>query len=120
MMDPKPMWPQLFNFTSSNRNREYTKTVKPFSRTERPPKYYWIDFGLSRKYDPAAGPRQELPILGGDKTVPEHQGSLYDVPCDPMPTDVYFVGSMIREYFLDVSMFPSHWYSVDSSPTEIC
>ena len=106
MMDPKPMWPELFHFTSSLYNREYTKMVKPFSRTERPPRYYWTDFGLSRRYDPEAGPRRELPILGGDKTVPEHQGRLYDVPSDPMPTDVYFVGNLIREYFLDVSTLP--------------
>ena len=105
MMDPKPMWPELFHFTYSGYNREYTKPVKPFSRTERPPKYYWTDFGLSRRY-PEDGPRQELPILGGDKTVPEHQGDLYDVPCDPMPTDVYYVGSLIREYFLDVGTSP--------------
>ena len=99
------MWPKLYHFTSPGFNREYTKPTKPFSRTERPPKYYWTDFGLSRRY-PEEGPRRELPILGGDKTVPEHQGDLYDVPCDPMPTDVYYVGSLIREYFLDVGTSP--------------
>ncbi|KAH9913053.1 uncharacterized protein B0H18DRAFT_217325 [Fomitopsis serialis] len=46
------------------------------------------DFGLSRRYDSEAGPRLELPILGGDRSAPEHQGTSGYVPCDPMPTDV--------------------------------
>ena len=118
MMDPKPMWPELYHFTSPGFNREYTEPTKPFSRTERPPRYYWTDFGLSRRYL-EAGPRRELPILGGDKTVPEHQGESYDQPCDPMPSDVYYVGNLIREYFLDVGVLLSSQLIADPTLAEI-
>lgn len=107
MMDPKPMWPKLFHFTSSDYGREYSEPVKPMSHTEHPPKYFWMDFGLSRRYDLEAGPRRELPILCEDRTVSEHQGGLYDKACNPMPTNVYYVGSLIQQYFLGVGIFSS-------------
>ena len=63
-------------------------------------KYYFIDFGISRKYDPADLPPREPPIFGGDRSVPEFNKS--DEPCDPFPTDIYYVGNLIREDFLQV------------------
>ncbi|KAF9814675.1 hypothetical protein IEO21_04970 [Rhodonia placenta] len=80
--------------------RDYKGTAKFYSRTERPTKYYYVDFGLSRKYDPADGPPLELPILGGDKTVPEFQGEGYNIAVDPFPTDIYYLGNLIRMAFL--------------------
>lgn len=73
-----------------------------YSRTERPPKYYLIDFGISRRYDPAQGPPLEDPINGGDKTVPEHQRRKGIIPCNPFFTDIYYAGNMIRTEFLEV------------------
>ena len=75
-----------------------------YSRTERPPKYYIIDFGISRRYDPAQGPPLEDPINGGDKTVPEHQGRKGIIPCNPFFTDIYYAGNMIRTEFLEVGL----------------
>jgi len=72
MMDPAPMYPELYHFASDWSNREYTGPAKRYTRTERPPKYLWTDFGLSRRYDLEAGPRREFPILGGDRSAPEH------------------------------------------------
>jgi len=83
------------NFTFYRKNEIY-------SRTERPPKYYLIDFGISRRYDPAQGPPLEDPIHGGDKTVPEHQGRKGIIPCNPFFTDIYYAGNMIRTEFLEV------------------
>ncbi|KAH9913054.1 uncharacterized protein B0H18DRAFT_1097494 [Fomitopsis serialis] len=102
MMDPTPMFPEMFHYASELYNRDRTGPAKCFARTERSPKYFWTDFGLSVKYDldSETAPRLELPIMGGDKTAPEHQGELYHVPCDPIPTDVYYVGNLMREYFV--------------------
>jgi hypothetical protein len=74
---------------------------KHYTRTQRPVKYYFTDFGVSRRYNPDDGPPLEPPILGGDKTVPEFQESLES--CDPFPTDVYYLGHTIRKTFLVVS-----------------
>ena len=74
--------------------------AKHFTRSECPPKYYFIDFGLSRRYDPKDGPPLEPIIRGGDKSVPEFQNS--NAPCNPFPTDIYYLGNFIREEVLQV------------------
>ncbi|KAH9920121.1 uncharacterized protein B0H18DRAFT_881238 [Fomitopsis serialis] len=106
MMDGTPMYPDMWHPRVSIMKRDYSGRVKHYARTERPPKYYHIDFGLSRKYDPDNGPPRELPIFGGDKNVPEFQGDGYDKPADPFRTDIYYLGSFIREGFLEVSVSP--------------
>lgn len=75
--------------------------LKVYTRRQRPPKYYLIDFGLSRRYSPEdQWPLEEI-IKGGDRSVPEFQGS--GEPCNPFPTDIYYVGNMIRMKFMEVS-----------------
>lgn len=103
MLDPKPMFPDMYHPLCTNKKRSFTGTAKRYSRTERPTKYYYIDFGLSRKYSLENGPPRELPILGGDKTVPEFQDEGYDKAVDPFPTDIYYLGNLIRMAFLQVS-----------------
>jgi hypothetical protein len=74
--------------------------VRYTTRTERPPKYYFIDFGISRRYDPKDGPPLEDPIWGGEKSVPEFLSS--NDACNPFPTDVYYLGILIRKEFQQV------------------
>ncbi len=100
MMDPRPMFPKLYHPLAIRQNRTMTGSAKHYTRTGCPTKYYFIDFGLSRRYDPAAGPPREPPIWGADRTVPEFHRSLD--PCDPFPTDIYCLGNVIRTLFLQV------------------
>ncbi|OSX65916.1 hypothetical protein POSPLADRAFT_1177373 [Postia placenta MAD-698-R-SB12] len=100
MLDPKPMFPDMYHPRRRNRRLDFKGTVKHYSRTERPTKYYYVDFGLSRKYNPEDGSPRELPILGGDKSVPEFQGEGYDIAVDPFPTDIYYLGNLVRMAFL--------------------
>ncbi|KAF5337647.1 hypothetical protein D9758_013015 [Tetrapyrgos nigripes] len=63
------------------------------ARTERPIKYYWIDFDTTKEYDLAEGKTaEEYPVWGGDHTVPEF--SHRDEPCDPFAVDVYRLGTL--------------------------
>jgi hypothetical protein len=71
-------------------------SAKCLSRAERPPKYYFIDFGISRRYDPEDKAPLELPIRGGDKSVPEFMEDI-NVPRNPFQTDIYYAGNLIRE-----------------------
>jgi hypothetical protein len=100
MFDASQLYPNGYHPQSINRTCDRTGPARHYTRTQRPPKYYLIDFGISRKYDSSSGPPLEAPILGGDKTVPEFQKSTE--PCDPFPTDVYYVGNLIRTDFLEV------------------
>ncbi|KAI0666034.1 hypothetical protein C8Q78DRAFT_1141228 [Trametes maxima] len=69
-------------------------SAKHSTRTRHPVKYYIIDFGLSRRYNPDDGPPREHPIRGGDKSVPEFQNWQGEL-LDPFPTDIYYLGNMI-------------------------
>ena len=101
------VWPEPRHYAWYNYSRDGSRRLKLATRTERPPKYYWTSLSLARKYDPAAGPRLEKPAFDEDATAPEHQGRLRKVPCDPMPTDVYFLGNIIGGFFLEVSGLPA-------------
>ncbi|KAL4244501.1 Protein kinase-like domain superfamily protein [Abortiporus biennis] len=100
MMDPKPLYPNMFHPVRKDMDRSFKGKAKHYTRIARPTKYYLIDFGLSRQYDPSITEPLELPILGGDKTVPEFIAD-YDQPYNPFHTDIYYVGNMIRETYLN-------------------
>jgi len=100
MMDPLPMFPNMYHPQSPDSSLDLRGFPKQYTRTERPTKYYLVDFGLSRKYAAYNVTPQELPILGGDKSVPEFQGEGHNEAWDPFPTDVYYIGNVIREGFL--------------------
>ena len=80
---------------------DFKKRAKYLTRTERPPKYYFIDFGITRRYNTEDGSPLELPVWGGDKTVPEFQRS--NEARNPFPTDIYYLGNVIKEHCLQVS-----------------
>ncbi|KAK7445067.1 hypothetical protein VKT23_014929 [Stygiomarasmius scandens] len=100
LMDGAAMFPDGWHPLSDRNKRDNaTQYAKPVgSRTRFWPKYYLVDFGLSRIIDPRNGPPLFPIILGGDKTPPEH-GKAY-MRTNPFPTDVYFIGNLIRETFL--------------------
>ncbi len=100
MMDPKPMFPELYHPIAFLYKRDYTGDPKQYTRTARPTKYYLIDFGISRQYKTNHGPIRERVILGGDKSIPEFKKSVE--PRDPFPSDIYYLGNVVREDFLQV------------------
>jgi hypothetical protein len=106
MMDAGPLFPKPYHPVDTSRLRDFSDNrwflgdPKHYTRTQRPVKYYFTDFGISRHYNPDDGPPLEDPILGGDKTVPEFRVSLD--ACNPFPTDVYYLSNMIRKTFLVV------------------
>lgn len=104
MMDPRPMYPDMFHPLSPDMDVALRKKAKHFTRTERPVKYYFIDFGISGCYPSnEATPSAMVPVhVGGDRTVPEFQ-RLAEMH-DPFPTDIYYVGNLVRETFLQVCL----------------
>ena len=101
MYDPRPLFPDMYHPVQTYRSRDWKGKAKYTTRTEHPVRYYFIDFGLTRRYDPKDGPPREHPVVGGDKTVPEFKnwnGQLLD----PFPTDIYYIGNMVRYTLLAV------------------
>lgn len=97
------MYPEPFHPVKKNMRRDWKGRAKYHSRTQRPPRYYWIDYGHSLRYPPDSGPVLQLPQEGGDHSVPEFRGDLYNVPSDPFATDIYYLGNLIRLWFIGVS-----------------
>ncbi|RDX54887.1 hypothetical protein OH76DRAFT_1478401 [Lentinus brumalis] len=101
LMDPIPLLSEPPHPNFPKRSFDFKRKVKEHTRTERPTRYYIIDFGLSRKFSPG----QELiaPVsYGGDKSVPEYRDASRRVS-NPFAIDVYCLGSMIQEWFVDKS-----------------
>jgi hypothetical protein len=103
MLDPSNMYPESFHPAEIRRSKDFRRKAKWYTRTRRPTKYVLIDFGLSRRYDPVNGPPLDKPYRGGDKSAPEHQDRV--TPCNPFPTDVYYLGNLIREDYMQVRDF---------------
>ncbi|KIK41256.1 hypothetical protein CY34DRAFT_13149 [Suillus luteus UH-Slu-Lm8-n1] len=100
MTDAKDIYVEPYHPAKPHMKRDFSGNASHRTRTQRPPKYYIIDFGLSRQYDANDENPLEYPVLGGDKTVPEFQNDM-DVALNPFPTDVYYLGNTIREQFLN-------------------
>lgn len=101
------MYPQGFHPVHTDRKKDWKGKAKHLTRTQAPPRYLLIDFGHARRYDPKDGPPLELPLRGGDKSAPEHSEANYNTPCDPFPTDVYYLGNFMREELIQVCIiFP--------------
>ncbi|KAJ7100959.1 hypothetical protein B0H15DRAFT_899862 [Mycena belliarum] len=101
MMDGQRLYPYGCHPQFRERSEDLLKPAKHLTRTQAPPRYIIIDFGISVQFQPEESPRHAIPIKGGDDTVPEFEGSGADFPRDPFPTDVYFLGNLIRQEFLD-------------------
>jgi hypothetical protein len=111
MYDPRQMYPSSYHPVKTNQTRDLSAKVTHTSRSQKPPKYYFVDFGISRRYLPEQLPALEPVILGGDKSPPEHQGR--GAQADPFPTDVYLLGHMIEMEFLQVCAHSVLVYSAD-------
>ena len=112
MIDPRDMFPDMFHPVARHYDRNFVGPAKWRSRTMCPSRYYWTDFGLSCRYDANDIHPLEVPIIGGDRSVPEYLENEM-TPRNPFHTDVYMLGNLVREDFLQVrrcavSSMPSH------------
>ncbi|KAK7687644.1 hypothetical protein QCA50_008859 [Cerrena zonata] len=95
MLDPSQMFPDLYHPMRLERNRSLTGRAKFSSRTSRPVKYYFIDFGISSMYSADDPHPREIPIFSGDKSPPEYRTPTE--PCDSYAVDIYLLGNVIRK-----------------------
>ena len=66
-------------------------------KNQRPPVYYLIGFGWSRRY--ISRDVTDEPLRGGDQSVPEHRSK---ARCNPFQTDIYYIGNLVRHEFMEV------------------
>lgn len=95
MFDASRMYPKGYHPIQLNRNLNFKGQAERYTRTARPPRYYLIDFGLSRWY--SSRDALDEPLRGGDKSAPEHR---HRRRCNPFRTDIYYLGNLVREHFM--------------------
>ena len=101
-MESTPLLSEIPHPIDLGRSYDFKRTIKPRTRTAYPTRYHIIDFGLSRKFSP--GDELIAPFShGGDKSVPEYKDPSRTVG-NPFAIDVYCLGNMIREWFIDVRL----------------
>ena len=105
-LDLAPLHSEIPHPVEKGKSYDFKRRVRKFTRTERPVKYYYIDFGISRRYAPDDDAPLEDIIVGGDKSVPEFEGT--DEPQNPFWTDIYYLGNLIRTDFLQVRSRSRH------------
>lgn len=100
MMDPMGMYPHPYHPCRPSRRLDTKGWARHRPRTECPPRYLFIDFGISRRYPASERAPLEPPIWGGYKNVPEFQ--LSNEPRNPFPTDVWYLGLALQQRLLNV------------------
>ena len=96
MMDASSLFPKGFHPSMVNRSIDLESSAKCYSRSavSTPVRYYYIDFGISSRFE--GGERSRL-VLGMDcldKDVPELS---YEVPYDPFKVDIFVLGNFFDE-----------------------
>ncbi|KAJ7760918.1 hypothetical protein B0H16DRAFT_1312522 [Mycena metata] len=105
MMTCRGMYPDGFHPQYQNSSRDLSSDARHLTRTQRPPRYYFIDFGISVRFN-AEDPCLALPIKGADQTVPEHQIDGDVDPQDPFATDIYYLGNSSAKNFWTYKISP--------------
>ena len=109
MFGASRMYPNGFHPVKINRNRNFKGSAKAYTRTQRPPVYYLINFSLSRQY--ASRDVTDGILRRGDRSAPEHQ---WIGRCNPFQTDIYYIGNLVRHAFMDVrSASKVSFYAID-------
>src|ERR1700678_2232228 len=102
MMEWEKMCPGGFHPFLMLYKPDLNGAAKFYTRTQRPSKYFIIDFGMSRRYEPGDDPLEPT-IFPDGKT----QGFQ-----NPFQVDVYLAGDLVREIFLDVSLIPDLFFEI--------
>ena len=86
------MFPDGYHPKKVLRKPDLSGPAKFYTRTQRPSKYFIIDFGMARRYESD----NDFPV---EATVTEK--GVQDQ--NPFQVDVYLAGELVRQGFLDVS-----------------
>lgn len=98
MLDPQHMYPTGF-YTGvahhAHRTPDFVGRAQAFTRTQRPSKYYWIDYGLAV----SAAPDALVPyVRGGDKSIPETRQLVSEA--NSYKIDVWVMGHLLQKHLV--------------------
>lgn len=98
MMDGRPLYPRGHHPIRRNYSVDAIYELSPLSRLDHPVRYYLIDFGISTRF-PEGSSTYVTGLKGRDKEVPELSS---DVPYDATKVDIFTLGNLFRQEFVQV------------------
>lgn len=100
MMDGRPLFPEGHHPVRLDYAPDGLFQIQPLNRQDHPVKYYFIDFGLSSRFEP-----HDIPLVVGTKGRDKEPPELSDTePYNPFPLDIYILGDVYLQEFVQVSL----------------
>ncbi|PPQ89423.1 hypothetical protein CVT25_002189 [Psilocybe cyanescens] len=100
MIDAHDLYPKGYHFVRKNKSLNFKGRAQYHTRTQKPAKYYIIGYELARSYKADNKENLEPPVYNLTSPASCFRLDSEDSP-DPFATDVFYIGNMIRYYFLD-------------------
>lgn len=98
MMDGSPLYPQGHHPIRLESTADGIYDAIPLSRTDRPVRYFFIDFGISSCFRPGEPPLV-LGRKGRDKGPPELSN---EIPYNAFHLDIFLLGNVYNKEFFQV------------------
>lgn len=98
MMNGSVLFPQGHHPIWRDRSPDAVYDLTPLQRMDQPVRYFYVDFGLSVRFQPGAS-TLVVGDVGRDAEVPELS---WDVPYDPFKADIYALGNLFDKEFQQV------------------
>jgi hypothetical protein len=98
-MDSHPLYDEPFHPFQQHRSPDGKRPVRPkHLRSQRPVRYYYIDFGYSKWFRDPTAPRMVQGAHARERTPEQIAGD----PYDPFKGDIFQLGAIIRRDLIPV------------------
>ena len=121
-MDGSALYPRGHHPVWTDCSPDIVEELKPLLRMDHPVKYFYVDFGLSVRFEPSASP-YVVGDVGRDAEVPELSST---VPYDAFKADIYALGNLFDKEFVQVCLlyyfdryFRMPYYQTDIANSEV-
>ncbi|KAI0363577.1 kinase-like protein [Pilatotrama ljubarskyi] len=95
MMDGRSLYPGGHHPVARDCSMDMIEELTPLTRIDHPVKYFYVDFGLSVRFQPGAS-AYVVGDVGWDADVPELSST---VPYDAFKADIYALGNLFNKNF---------------------
>ena len=100
MMDGSPLYPAGHHPVRTRYSVDVIEDLRPLHRIDHPVRYYYIDFGLSVRFEEGSSPLV-VGDVGRDDEVPELSST---VPYDGYKADIHALGNIFHKEFEQVRL----------------
>ncbi|QRV72204.1 kinase domain protein [Ceratobasidium sp. AG-Ba] len=113
MMDKRLLFDEPTHPFHIHRSLDGKRSIRPkFVRSQRPVRYYYIDFGFAKWFRDTTNPRTVVGAQAKERAPEQVQGRAYD----PFRADIYQLGAIIRRDLIPVRVFTWLFYPLRNMP----